>query len=191
MGQVKASTPSGYRATHKNEPPQQDLKIRYAWGVRNLYINDQVRNQVRYSGSGSTCLFITAALGVEMNLKNREQSFYQGQSDDLISFAISPDKKICATGQMAELNKANPKAKIVDVHVWDAETKQLKVKLTGFHQRAVVLVVFSPSGKRLLTVGQDDKNSLAVYDWEASTKPIWSSTVDGAKVTGAAWKSET
>lgn len=123
-----------------------------------------------------------------MNLKSRNQSFYQGQSDDLISFAISPDKKYCATGQMAELNKGNPKAKIVDVHVWDAETKELKTKLTGFHQRAVVLVLFSPSGKRLLTVGQDDKNSLAVYNWNASARPIWSSTVDGAKVTAAAWK---
>ena len=66
---------------------------------------------------------------------------------------------------MAELNKAKPLDKIVDVHVWDAETKQLKAKLPRFHKRAVVLCEFSPSGKRLLTVGQDDKNSLAVYDW--------------------------
>jgi WD40 repeat protein len=123
-----------------------------------------------------------------MNLKSKEQTFYQGQSDDLISFALSKDKKYCATGQMAELNKAKPTDKIVDVHVWDAETKQLKIKLTKFHKRAVVLVEFSPSGKRLLTVGQDDKNSLAVYDWEAG-RVAWSSPVDGAKVTAAAWKS--
>jgi microtubule-associated protein-like 6 len=42
----------------------------------------------------------------------------------------------------------------------------------------------------LLTVGQDDKNSLAVYDWEVG-RIAWSSPVDGAKVCGAAWKSET
>jgi len=41
---------------------------------------------------------------------------------------------------MAELNHAKPTDKIVDVHVWDAETKQLKAKLTRFHKRAVVLV---------------------------------------------------
>lgn len=64
LGQVKASTPLGYRPTHKNEAPEQDLKVKHAWGVRNLYINDQVRNQVRYSSNGSTCFFITAALGV-------------------------------------------------------------------------------------------------------------------------------
>lgn len=55
-----------------------------------------------------------------MNIKTRQQSFYQGQSDDLISFAITKDRKYCATGQMAELNKAKPLNKIVDVHVWDA-----------------------------------------------------------------------
>lgn len=122
-----------------------------------------------------------------MNLKTQQQTFYQGQSDDLISFSITKDKKYCATGQMAELNHAKPTDKIVDVHVWDAETKQLKAKLTRFHKRAVVLVQFSPSGKRLLTVGQDDKNSLAVYDWEVG-RIAWSSPVDGAKVTAAAWK---
>jgi len=98
---VKASTPLNYRPTHKNEPPTQGLAIDHAWGLRNLYINDQVRNQLRYSSNGHSCLFITAALGVEMDLKTRKQTFYQGQSDDLISFDITPDRKFCATGQMA------------------------------------------------------------------------------------------
>ena len=56
-----------------------------------------------------------------MNLASKNQTFYKGQSEDLISFAISRDRKICATGQMAELNKGAPKSKIVDVHVWDLQ----------------------------------------------------------------------
>lgn len=116
------------------------MKVRHVWGVRNLYINDRVRNQVKYSAEGRSCLFITASLGVEMDFKTRNQSFYQGQSDDLISFAITKDRKYCATGQMAELNKSKPTDKIVDVHIWDAETKQQKMVLKRFHKRAVVLV---------------------------------------------------
>lgn len=88
---------------------------------------------------------------------------------------------------MAQLNLKNAKDKIVDVHVWDASTKKQLAKLTKFHKRAIVLVEFSPSGKRLLTVGQDDKNTLAVYDWEIN-RVAWSSPVCNAKVTGAAWK---
>jgi len=58
-----------------------------------------------------------------MNFSSKKQSFYKGQSDDLISFAITKDRKYCATGQMAELNKSKPTDKIVDVHVWDANSK--------------------------------------------------------------------
>jgi hypothetical protein len=54
-----------------------------------------------------------------MNLQTKEQTFYKGQSEDLISFAISKDRKYCATGQMAQLNKKLPKSKILEVHVWD------------------------------------------------------------------------
>ena len=54
---------------------------------------------------------------------------------------------------MAQNDPSNPKKKIVDVHVWDAKTKKIKAKLSGFHQRAIVLVLFSPSGSRILTVG--------------------------------------
>ena len=163
--------------------------IRHAWGIRNQYITDRVRNQLRYSDDYNSCFFITAALGVEMNIKTKAQKFYQGQSEDLVCFAITQDKKYCATGQMAQLNHKNPRSKIVDVHVWDSQTKELKAKLAGFHKRAIVIVEFSPSGKKILTVGQDDKNSLAVYDWEVG-RCAWTSPVCGAKVTGAAWKNE-
>lgn len=75
-----------------------------------------------------------------MDLQSKKQSFYQGQSDDLVSFAITKDRRYCATGQMAQLNLKNPKDKIVDVHVWDAVSKKQIVKLTKFHQRAIVVV---------------------------------------------------
>lgn len=92
---------------------------------------------------------------------------------------------------MAQLNKDSKQArqKIVDVYIWDTETRQRKAKLGGFHQRAIVVVEFSPSGKKLLTVGQDDKNSLAVYNWETN-RISFQSPVCGAKVTGGAWKNE-
>jgi WD40 repeat protein len=71
---------------------------------------------------------------------------------------------------MAQLNKNAPKDKIVEVHVWDVESKTKKSVLSKFHKRGIVLVSFSPSGERLLTIGQDDMNSLAVYDWKIQRK---------------------
>lgn len=58
-----------------------------------------------------------------MNLKSKKQTFYNGHQEDLIAFSLSKDKKLCATGQMAQLNPKKPRSKIIDIHVWDAETK--------------------------------------------------------------------
>lgn len=81
LGQVKSSTPLSFKTlSTKNVEPQEDLRIKHVWGIKNQYISDRVRNQLKYSQSMQTCLFITAALCVEMNLSNKNQKFYQGQS---------------------------------------------------------------------------------------------------------------
>mgnify|MGYP003442506148 CR=1 FL=1 len=65
LGQVKASTPLSFKTLPiKNVEPDEDLKIKHVWGIRNQYISDRVRNQLRYSSNYNSCFFITAALGV-------------------------------------------------------------------------------------------------------------------------------
>lgn len=72
-----------------------------------------------------------------------------------MSFAVDRERKLMATGQMAEKNLVNPLKKILSIYVWDVETKQPLVKLDGFHTIAVVLLEFSPSGKLLFSCGND------------------------------------
>lgn len=67
---MKYSTPSEYaRPNDKlfNVLPAESLKLKYAWGIRNQYISDEVRNQLKYSEKGDSCVYFTAALGVELN----------------------------------------------------------------------------------------------------------------------------
>ena len=65
LGQVRASTPLEYKTLEqRNVVPEQDLVIRHAWGIRNQYITDRVRNQLKYSANYKSCFYITAALGV-------------------------------------------------------------------------------------------------------------------------------
>jgi microtubule-associated protein-like 6 len=53
------------------------------------------------------------------------------------------------------------------VHVWDASTgAQVKV-LPRFHKRAIPQVAFSPCGKMIASVGQDDDHSVCV--WKSSS----------------------
>jgi WD40 repeat protein len=93
-----------------------------------------------------------------------------------------------ATGQMAEKNAKNPRKKILSIYVWDIEEKKVLKKLDGFHTIAVVLLEFSPSGKLLFSVGNDNKNSFAIYDWKSGSI-LYSGPVSNGKVNGISWKS--
>jgi len=80
------------------------------------------------------------------------------------------------------------KAKCIDIFVWDVNTKEVRAKFNDFHLRAIVYLEFSSDGTLLLTVGQDDDNSLAIYDW-MNQRMVANSKVDKSKVNAVAWKS--
>ena len=77
----------------------------------------------------------------------------------------------------------------MDVYVWKASTREVVAKIFGFQRRAISNLAFSPGGEKLLTIGKDDHNSVAVYNW-ANQAILGSSKVDPAQVFAAAWKNE-
>ena len=79
---------------------------------------------------------------------------------------------------------AKGRKRLADIYVWDINTMDVLAHLAGFHIRAVCQVDFSPDGNQLLSIGQDDDNSLAIYDWKAQ-KLITSAKVDKDKVFAA------
>lgn len=79
---------------------------------------------------------------------------------------------------------------MVDVFVWKIDGQEVLAQLTGFHRRAVNCIEFSPCGSKLLTIGQDDQHSAAIYDW--ANQILLSTVRTGVdKVFAAAWSSET
>ena len=123
--------------------------------------------------------FCTAALGVIINCDSNTQSFFQAHEEDVVSFDLHPERRIAATGQMAMKGKS----KFIDIFVWDIETKKILNQINGFHLRAVRLLKFTQDGKYLLSIGEDDDNSMAVYDWQ-SNRLIASAKVDKTNVLG-------
>ena len=183
-GEVEHSIPSWYKPSKKdNELPQGNLSLKYVHGYRCF----DSYGSAKYGKKGEV-IFIQAALGVVIDGKGQkpEQSFFQMHEEDLISLALHPKLNIVATGQMA----AKGKAKTIDIYVWDADTKNILSHIKDFHLRAVCQLAFSPDGSKLLSVGQDDDNSLALHDWQGKIL-LASSKVDKAKVTGVAWKNDT
>lgn len=62
-------------------------------------------------------------------------------------------------------------------------------RLNNFHRGAIRKLEFSPNGDKLLTIGEDQQNSVAIYDW-ANKRLLSKSAVDPDKVLDASWKDE-
>jgi len=78
-------------------------------------------------------LYHTAALGITLEPDKNEQSYFIRHEEDIVSLAIHPNGSIAATGQMAQAGKA----KMIEIYVWDIDTKEVKACLKGFHRRAI------------------------------------------------------
>ena len=63
---------------------------------------------------------------------------------------------------------AKGKAKMIDIFVWQISTGQVLAHLNNFHRGAIKKLQFSPAGDKLLSIGEDEKNSVAIYDWASS-----------------------
>lgn len=72
---------------------------------------------------------VSAGLGVVMNMKKGDQHFFDQHIEDVVSLAVHPSNKIVATGQKA----AKGKGKLIDLYIWDVETKEVLANLNSFH----------------------------------------------------------
>lgn len=182
-GQVDASTPDQYKKpdVSAGQKPEGNLKLKYAHGFRSF----DTRGNLKYVTQDDIA-FTTAALGVILNKPLNEQNFFNLHEEDVVSMAIHPNKDIIATGQMA----AKGKAKLIDIFVWQISTGEVLAHLNNFHRGAIRKLEFSPAGDKLLTIGEDAQNSVAIYDW-ANKRILCKSGVDPDKVLDACWKDET
>ncbi len=110
--------------------------------------------------------------------------FFNEHDDDVVSLDIHPNGQIVATGQMAHANQA----KFIDMNVWSLQTFKCLKNLKGFHRRAISVIKFNPKGDKLLSIGNDDNHSVAIYDWEKGTQV--NAKVDMSEVFGAIWQND-
>ncbi len=70
-----------------------------------------------------------------------------------------------ATGQVASQTTRHP-----TIMVWDSQTLETLSILKGFHQRGVCALSFGLGNEPVVaSVGLDDNNSVAIYDWKKGT----------------------
>jgi microtubule-associated protein-like 6 len=181
LGEVANSAPNNYiPPKNQSKPPDSNLILTKVHGYRSF----DSRNNLKYTSSGDI-VYPAAALGVVMNVTSREQRFFTMHDDDVVCLSIHPNRKIAATGQMAHIGKSRS----LELHVWDCETLESISVLTGFHRRAIRHVDFSPDGSKILSIGEDDDHSMAIYEWQQK-RLVCTAKVDKDIVLGASFTSE-
>ncbi|CAM9397119.1 unnamed protein product [Chrysoparadoxa australica] len=150
---VKSLVPSQYSGKLlSKDAPNTSIKLGWVYG----YSGSVCKNNVRYSSDGCI-LYHAGRVCIRYDGNANSQRYNMDHTDDIVSFTIHPMGHLAATGEVG------PSPKIV---IWDALTMQTIKVIRGVHRTAVTQLAFSPDGSRLASVGQDSRNSLAVYEWE-------------------------
>jgi len=142
----------------KTEAPTTELKLEYIFGYNgkscrnNLFYNNQNNGEIIYNIAGT---------GVVFNSETKAQRFFLQHSEDILSLAQHPSRPLVATGQLDPKGSETPY-----ICVWDTNTME-QVKRITYHQRGIISLAFSPDGKYLLSIGNDDSHTLALWEWEA------------------------
>ncbi|KAG5192222.1 WD40-repeat-containing domain protein, partial [Tribonema minus] len=159
---MRAAVDAQLRGTETGAPRHNCLELEWVHGYR----GHDCRNNAVYAADG-TVVYHAATLGIVL-ARNAEgqssQRFYQGHTNDILSLTLHPNGTLCATGQ---------DGKVPSIQVWSLETLATAASLSGFHRRGVGALAFSDNGTMLASVGMDDDNSIALYNWRAHDgKPV-------------------
>jgi WD40 repeat protein/Ca2+-binding EF-hand superfamily protein len=147
--------------------PDEALQMSWIYGMR----TGDVRGCCRYTVDGDI-VYPAASVGVLYNKAKHRQRFFMDHRQEIVSMAMHPQGDIVATGEVG----VDPA-----IMVWDVRKMAKIVRLKSLFKGAVVLLSFSPDGKRLACIGNDEFHSLVVYDWE-SKKVIYNDQVGREKV---------
>ena len=202
LGELKASSPEiDEKIINKSKnPPKENIKkLNYVFGYRSF----DTRMNIKYTKLKNNIVYTTAALGIVHNIETNKQKYFPYHHEDIVSLALHPNGYTVATGQMAQKGSS----KYLDLFIWNIknipESTNINIELRekvpdniynlkGVLQRAIRILKFNENGTRLLGNGQDDFNSIAIWDTSNLSKISLISCVkvDGARVLDATWIKE-
>ena len=155
----KAIVPTIASSSDGRAPPA-GLSLEWIYG----YEGERGRRNLGYNAAGGV-LYFAAGVGIVYNRAEHQQNHYTRHADDITCLDVNAAGTFVATGEMG---------KRPSVRVWRAVGAEHVVTLPPVHMRGVVTVSFDPSGHFLMSVGDDDYHTVAVYyspagDWHDAT----------------------
>ena len=145
--------PSNYKKSKLDGAlPNAKLELEFVHGYR----CHDTRNNLRYT-KDNNIVYHTAAVGIVYNKEKNTQLIFNEHFDDITSFAIHPNKRIVATGEIGPYPL---------ISIWDTETGEAKVRIRQPLQKGINHLCFSNNGKFLAATAADDDHHIAVFEWE-------------------------
>ncbi|TYZ67415.1 hypothetical protein PybrP1_003217 [[Pythium] brassicae (nom. inval.)] len=126
--------------------------------------NSDFRGVVKYI-TAAKIVYPAGSVVVLYDVIEHKQQFAFHHSGKVQTLAVHPSNKtIVASGERGLVPK---------VVIWSALTLESTLSvLRGFHKNGIRHLAWAPNGRMLITIGQDDFNCVAVYQWEQSTAGV-------------------
>lgn len=105
-------------------------------------------------------LYTGGLVGISLNTETWQQSFFNQHTEDVMCIAVHEGKGVAATGQLDPKGSSKP-----NILIWSLADRTLQKKIV-YHERAVINLQFSDDGKYLFSMGGDNDQTTAVWEWE-------------------------
>ena len=152
LATIENTIPSNSPPVDLRQPDENALRLEWIHG----YSCQNQRGNLSYTVSGEI-MYTAAAAGVVLNADTNSQRFSLDHTNSIVSTALHPNGALAATGEVGR----SPK-----IHVWNTTSMRIISTLAGFHHGAIHCLSFSKDGHYLVSVGQDEFHSVAVYNWK-------------------------
>ncbi|KAL7994422.1 putative EH domain, EF-hand domain pair, WD40/YVTN repeat-like-containing domain superfamily [Plasmopara halstedii] len=186
---VKYSVPPSQSPSETNLElptlPSESLELEWVYGYR----CHDVRNNAFLTQFSSSIVYPAANLVVVMDTKLWLQRHFKQHTDEVTSLTmhIKPGERannfreIAASGQMGRLPV---------IHIWRVDSFEVIMSLRGFHRQGIAELRFNAGGNLLASIGLDDRNSLALYDWRSGELLAHTSTSSVGRILGLSFQQE-
>lgn len=141
---------------HQTREVKDELTLDYVYG----YNGKNAYNNLFYGKEDGKIVYCIAGTAVVSTPASKTQKFFVGHNEDILCLAVHPSQPIVATGQLDPKGKGTPY-----ICIWNESNCELVRKIT-FHDRGVCALAFSPDGRYLVSIGNDDSHTLAIWNWE-------------------------
>lgn len=171
------------------QAPNIAYALNYVYGYRCA----DTRQNVFFNDKGQV-IFMTAAVGVQLDTSSNTQKFFGGgpvgpshkahdgaarqHSDDIMCLALSPDLRLAATGQVG----SRP-----TIFAWDTNTMETKSRWQlPKGSRGVKCIAWNRSSSRVACVDNHNDHWLRVYELGKSA-PVYEQKMGSSVIYDVAW----